>query len=125
MPQVVNTQAKVTYGDLYGFALLKSSPNVSAAYSLVSMLAAAPAVNTFLALTNYAPARNDVIAAGTTDPNKTIFYNSALIARGWVDPDPAQTDQIFQTMVEDVTTGRIDVEASVQNANTQLNNLLQ
>jgi ABC-type glycerol-3-phosphate transport system substrate-binding protein len=125
MPQTVDTTAKITFGELYGFAVLKSSPNVVPAFNMISTLTSGSAVADFLQFDNVAPARRDLIMAGNTDPQKTVFYDSALIARGWIDPDAAQTDQIFQTMVEDVSTGRLDADTSVQKASTELDNLLQ
>lgn len=125
IPQTVDATTKVTFGELYGFALLKSSSNIAPAYNLISELTSAAAVSDFLEFDDVAPARLDLISAGTSDPEKTVFYNSALIAHGWIDPDAQATDQIFQTMVEDVSTGRLDVSSSVQNASGALDNLLQ
>lgn len=125
MPQTVDATAKATFGELYGFAFLKSSPNTAAAFNLISVLTGPDAVADFLQFSGGAPARNDLLAAGTTDPQKTVFYDSAIIAKGWIDPDMADTSQIFQTMVSDITTGNLDVNDSVQKADTELNNLFQ
>lgn len=125
IPQVVNANAKVTFGELYGFAFLKSSPNTSVAFNLISTLTGPDAVATFLQFANVAPARRDLIATGTSDPAKTVFFNSALIAKGWIDPDATKTDQLFQTMVENISSGRMSVDDSVQTAGTELGNLLQ
>lgn len=124
MPQTINAVAKTTFGELYGFALLKSSVNNAAALNLISMLTSADAVNDFLQFQGGAPARNDLLAAGTSDPQKTIFYNSAIIAKGWIDPSIDGTNQIFQEMVNNITTGNLSVSDSVQKADTELDNLL-
>lgn len=124
VPQVVDTQTKKTYGELYGFSFLKSSQNVTQAYNLLSTLVSA---NSVLILTDYmdiAPARKDMISAGSSDSVKTVFYNSALISRGWIDPDANYTNQIFKNMVENVTTGKMNVKDSVSNASLELDNLL-
>lgn len=125
IPQTVQASTKITFGELYGFAILKSSPNPLDTFSLLSTLTSAPAVNTFLSMYYAAPARRDIIAQGAPDAAKTVFYNSALIARGWLDPNAKSTDQIFQDMVESITTGKSDVAGSVQKASSQLDNLLQ
>jgi ABC-type glycerol-3-phosphate transport system substrate-binding protein len=124
IPQIVDTKTKVTFGDIYGFAFLRTSPNIATAYNLVSTLISADAVSELLQFENVAPARRDVIAAGSIDPAKVVFYNSALISRAWVDPDTAKTDQIFKSMVEDISSGRMDVDGSVQKASSGLDNLL-
>ncbi len=125
MPQTLNATAKTTFGELYGFAFLKSSPNNLAAYNLISVLADSDGVSEFLQVYDAAPARIDLIAAGTPDPQKTVFYNSALIAKGWVDPSIDGTNSIFKGMIRDITTGNLSVDDSVQKADTELNNLFQ
>ncbi|MBU6370853.1 MAG: extracellular solute-binding protein [Patescibacteria group bacterium] len=128
MPQTVdaaNSSApKATFGELYGFAFLKSSPNTAAAVSLVSTLTSAPAVADFLGFVSGAPARTDMISAGVSDPKQQVFYDSAVIARGFIDPDMAATGQIFQSMVGDVTSGSLDADGAVQKASGKLTSIL-
>jgi ABC-type glycerol-3-phosphate transport system substrate-binding protein len=124
MPQVLDTKTKITYGELYGFSILRSSQNIIVAYNLLSMLIGLDSVSTLLQSVNVAPARKDLISAGSNDPAKTIFFNSALISRGWIDPDSKKTDQVFQDMVENITTGRMNVRESVSKASMEINNLL-
>ena len=125
VPQTLNATQKITFGELYGFAFLKSSPNIVPAFNLVTTLTSPSAVAEFLQFSGGAPARTDLIAGGTADPQKTVFYNSALIAKGWVDPNMSATDEIFGNMVSDVTTGNLTVDDSVQKADTELNDLFQ
>ncbi len=125
MPQILDAKAKTTYGELYGFAILKNSPNSLAAFNLLSMLTGRTSVQTLLEFLDVAPARRDLIAAGTTDPAKTVFYNSALISKGWIDPDAKKTDQVFQDMVENITTGRTDIKDAVSKANLEIDNLFK
>lgn len=125
VPQTLNATEKITFGELYGFAFLKSSPNITPAFTIVSTLTSPSAVAEFLQFSGGAPARTDLIAGGTADPRKTVFYNSALIARGWVDPNMSSTNQIFGNMVSDITTGNLTVDDSVQKADTELSNLFQ
>ena len=125
VPQTLNATIKTTFGELYGFAFLKSSPNNVPAFSLISLLTGSDGVSEFLSLYGGAPARNDLIAAGTSDPQKTVFYNSALIAKGWVDPNMDNTNTIFKAMIDDITTGNLTVDDSVQKTDTELNSLLQ
>jgi len=124
IPQVVGTNNKSTFGEMYGFAFMKSSPNLTTAYNIISYLTSTDIIPEFLQLTNASPARRDIISAGVSDPTKTIFYNSVLIAHGWIDPDFSMTNNIFQTMVEDISTGKLSVIDSVQKASMQLDNLL-
>ena len=123
VPQILGAKTKITFGELYGFSILRSSQNVVPAFNLLSMLAGQDSVLTLLQIMDVAPARFDIIAGGSKDAAKTIFFNSALISRGWVDPNSQQTDQIFQNMIEDITTGETSAESSVSKASLELENL--
>jgi len=125
IPQTLDAKTKTTYGELYGFSILKSSQNVTAAFNLLSLLVGSDSVSELMQFMDVAPARLDLISTGTPDPAKTVFYNSALISKGWMDPDSNKTDQIFQDMVENITTGRMDVQGSVSKASMEIDNLLQ
>ena len=124
VPQVLDAKAKITFGELYGFALLKGSQNLLPAFNLLSQLVGPDSVSTLLQFMDVAPARLDLISAGSKDPIKTIFFNSALISRGWADPNSSQSDQIFKDMIENITTGKTSVEDSVTKASMELGNLL-
>ncbi len=125
MPQVLNANLKTTYGDIYGFSILKNTQNLVPTFNLISLLTGADSVSTLLQVADLAPARRDIISLGQKDPVKQVFSDSALISRSWVDPDMRRTDQIFQDMVENITTGRMDVNDSVSRANLELDGLLQ
>ncbi len=125
MPQTVGAKVRTTFGELYGFAFLKSSPNLVPAFNLLSTLASPDGVNELMQFADVAPARRDMLAAGTTDPEKAVFFSSALIAKGWLDVSAKDTSQIFQEMVENITTGRMTADDAVQKASTELDILLQ
>ena len=122
-PQVVDTNLKLTFGKMQSFMLMKSSPNIAATYSILSYLVGNEAVKLWLSLSDYAPARRDLIAQGGKDAIDSVLYNSALISKAWLDPDKDKTSLIFQNMIENVTTGRSAVKEAVEKANDEINNL--
>lgn len=124
LPQTVDAQNKITFGEMQGFAILKSSPNIASAFMAISTLIGADTVPVFLQFNNYAPARRDVIASGSADPVKAVFYNSALISKGWLDPNSKKTDTVFQNMIDNITTGAMKLDGAVQKASQELDYLL-
>jgi len=124
MPQTVDAKNKVTFGRMYGFSLMKSSPNIVQAYQMISLLTGKQAATVFAKVSDFAPVRRDLISEGTKDSVKTIFYSSALISKAWLDPDMVKTDSIFKNMVENITTGRSDAGGAVQDASGEIDNLL-
>ncbi len=129
LPQIKpenNPQAStLTYGTMYGLSVLKMSSVVSAAFSSIIELAGTGNVPTLVGSMNLPPVRRDLLAETQSDPYRTIFYNSALISRGWLDPDPIATDSIFSNLVQSVVTGRLSSEAAVAKAGQELRLLLK
>jgi hypothetical protein len=46
-----------------------------------------------------------------------VFYNSAIIARTWLDPDPDETGAAFRRMIQDVNAGILGAESAVVRVN--------
>lgn len=114
-----------TYGRLYGFSLVHSSPNVGAAYQIVSLLTSPQYLGT---LSNglYLPSvRRDVISAGSKDPYITLFNRAALISSTWLDADPSQSSQIFSDMIQSFTSGQSTVYQAIKDAGGKYDVLLQ
>jgi len=125
MPQIVDAKVFTTYGDLYGFSILKSSQNILAAYNLILTLINSDSISTLVQVYGVAPARRDIIAAGTTNAVQTIVFNSSLISKGWMDPDSSKTDQIFQNMIENISTGKLEITDAVTKASNEIDSLFK
>jgi hypothetical protein len=61
----------------------------------------------------------------TTDPFKSVLYQSALISYGWLDPDPQQSTRIFQAMVEDTLANQTKIEGTLTDARYNLESLFR
>jgi len=120
LPQAANGANRITYGRLYGFSIVKQSPNATADYAVISALTSASALAEWQTLTYLPPVTRSAIAAGTTDADMAIFYDGALISRGWLDPNPAGTESLWQTMVQSVVSGSDTVNDSVKTASDAL-----
>lgn len=120
IPQARGGKVKATYGTMFGFSIVKSSQNVDTTYSVVSGLTAQTALTSLIPLSYLPPVRRDMLASGTTDPYLSIFYNSALIARGWLDSNKVESNRILQSVVETVTSGRKNASDALQNGSDEL-----
>ena len=105
---------------MYGFSLVKNAPNPTASYTILQNFLTPDAVSSWATLNNLPPVRRDLIAQGTTDPYITLFDNSALISKGWLDPNAANTTTIFKTMIESISSGAATPSTALQTANDQL-----
>ncbi len=125
LPQAVGTKVNSTYGEMLGFAILKKSANPAGAYTVLSALVSAQAYPQWKNIFNLPSTRRDILGASETNAVKAIFNKSAIMSKGWLDPDREGTNIIFQNMVESYTTGREDISRAVGTASDALNILLK
>ena len=69
--------------------------------------------------------RKSLLAEKISDPFLAIFYKSAVQAKGWLDPDPEKTSEIFQNMVESVNTGLKKIDEAVRDAKSKIQGLIK
>jgi len=123
VPQIKDAQKKIVFGHMYGMALVKQSKQISVAFSAITSFTEPASLTTLEKQTNLPPVRRDLLSAKPTDDFRVVFYNSALLAHSWIDPDPAQSTNIFRDMIESITSGRARVSEALSSANDQLNSL--
>lgn len=125
LPQGSGTATRRSFGTFYALAPLASSQNFAGTYRALAALAApAPAASLAERLA-MAPVHRATLAVGSTNPFLQRMYTAALTARGFLDPDPAQSGGIIQTMIEDVTSNRARIDQAVSDATVRLNQLLR
>jgi len=121
LPQAATGSNRITYGRLYGFSIVKQSANATTDYAVISALTGADALAQWQTLTYLPPITRSAISAGTTDADMAIFYDAALISRGWLDPNPSGTQSVWSNMVQSVVSGSDTVNDSVKTANDAIN----
>ena len=70
------------------------------------------------------PARRDLLTSVPEDSYSPAFYNSALFARSWLDPDSEDTDNIFRNMIDSVLSNSARTGEAISDANGRLGLLL-
>ncbi len=124
-PQGANP-TKVTYARIGGLALSKSAADPAAAVRVMYGLSNPDALTTYTNLINAAPSRRDMLnAPDSGNATETVVYDSAIIARTWLDPDKNKTTSIFADMVNSIISGRKKISDSVKTADTELTNILR
>lgn len=119
LPQARNGKNRATYGTMYGFSIVRSSADANAAYTIISALLTPEALQDLVTLSYLPPVRRDMIGGGSTDPYLSIFYDSALISRGWLDTSKVESDRIFQNIVESVTSSRQTPRQAIQDGSDE------
>jgi len=118
----------VTYPNYFGMAVLKSSQNKEAAWSLLIDLQRPDPLRTYLANTGRPPAGRSLVDEFLENPDVAVFARQALTAVSWYQPDYFAGEEIFTTMIESVKDGVSVGEAlrrAEENVTTFLRRLIQ
>ncbi len=108
---------------VYAFAVSRAAKNPAGAQVVAGLLSAPAVSKEFSAAFGMPSASRDVLAM-PAEGNKLLANREVLIARSWVDPEPAKTADIFRDMIGRVSSGRMQVAESVQRANEELEAIL-
>jgi multiple sugar transport system substrate-binding protein len=123
VPQIQGN--RITYGTMQAFAFLKASPNLGAAYTAAQVLTSEALQKEWIKVSGYPPVRRSLVSEPQGSAYASVFYDSALMSRGWLDPNPVATERVFSELVESVTSGRVRTSEAVRNAGTEIDNLLR
>ena len=114
----------VSFARFNALAITKSSKNPSAAFSVISILTGAEGAAAFNKITKLPPVRRDLLNQKQAEAFQSVFYDSAIRAKAWLDPSPTDTDAIFKDMIESITSGRARTGEAVAKASREISSLL-
>ena len=122
VPQGATASVRRTYGRFYGLALLRTSNNPVAAQQVLYQLANSQVATGIANGYGMAPPHVSVIAAGSNDIYGRLIYTSVPIARGWLNPDRDQTEQVFADAIANINANRRDPVGAADDITTLLRN---
>lgn len=114
----------ITFGSMYGLAIVKNSTNPSGALNAMYGLTSAQSLGVLANITNLPPVRRDMLADFPEDPYKEVFYKASLRSKVWYDPDKDITYGIFKNLLDTIVSGRESITGALKQADEQLNDLL-
>lgn len=120
MLQTKGTNIKRTYGNIYAIAVNKKSPNISTAFTVAGMMSSGDMAKNLATAVSLPPASRTLLATKPEDPYLFTFFNSAIVARAWLDPDSVTSDAIFGEMIQNILSNRLSVSDAVSKAQGQL-----
>jgi ABC-type glycerol-3-phosphate transport system substrate-binding protein len=125
IPQIKDSTAKRTYGEIYAIAINKKSSNPAGAFGVAGMLSLGDNAKNFSVAVSLPPASRALLSTKPADPYLFTFFNSALISRSWLDPDKVKSDSIFKEMIENILSNNLSVGEAISKAQDQLDLLLK
>jgi ABC-type glycerol-3-phosphate transport system substrate-binding protein len=111
----------LTVGHLYGLAAIKNSAKNNLAFSAIAELALQN--HSFAELSSNlgaAPVRRSLLIVPQANPSAQVFYREALVCRAWPDPEKSKTSLVFKNLIDDSSTGRMDMKTTIEKANKAL-----
>jgi ABC-type glycerol-3-phosphate transport system substrate-binding protein len=123
IPQPRQNKVKITFAKIYGLSILKQSKNIPASFAVLNSMTANKQIADLEKFTNLPPIRKDLLSNIPSDSYKSVFYKSAIFAKGWMDIDRKKTDDIFKEAIESVTSGRNSVTEALSQAFESLSSL--
>jgi len=109
-----------TFGRMQGVSLARGTKNASASLTVALKLISRDVSYEFAKQLLLPPPRRDLLEQEPEDAIISVFYDSALQARGWLDPENTATTLIFREMIESVTSGRARTSEATSKANREL-----
>jgi ABC-type glycerol-3-phosphate transport system substrate-binding protein len=125
VPQLRDGKADITIGKMYGLVTMKASKNQQTAFTAIRLLLDNVQVAKFSSAYNLPPVRRDMLANRPTDAVQATLYDAALRSRVWLDPRPEDSNLMYQSMIDSVSSGRSSVDTAMNDAQTRLKVLLQ
>jgi ABC-type glycerol-3-phosphate transport system substrate-binding protein len=123
--QTNGTNARRTFASMNAVAISKSTKNPALAMSTAILFTEPEVSKNIAVLLSLPPARRDLLAEIPRDPYLTVFYNSAIFGRTWLDPDNKATDAIFRDMIQNILSNKFDISDSINRAQAQIALLLR
>jgi len=123
VPQGAGATTPRTYGDFYAFAIPRASQKPQGAYAVALLFSSPLHAQKLSSELNMAPAQRSLYNLQTNNPFIDVLYQSALVARGWLDPNPQASDIIFRDMIEQTTSGVVRNQNTVIDAVQKLESL--
>jgi hypothetical protein len=120
IPQGASADVKRTYGEFYALSLMRQSDNPSGALNLMRELGSTNNTQALSTRLGMVPAHRQLVAGGSNDTYGRVAYSVAPVTYGWLNPNRAATDQIFNTMIRDYNENRRSLNEAVADALSRL-----
>ncbi len=101
VPQGSGVTVRRNYGEFYAFAIPRGAKNQQGAFTVAQLFGFnAQNADMLRKGLGMAPVHRSRIGSSSNDIYETILGQAALVARGWLDPDPEGSTNVFRQMIE-------------------------
>ncbi|OGF63393.1 hypothetical protein A2926_03870 [Candidatus Giovannonibacteria bacterium RIFCSPLOWO2_01_FULL_44_40] len=113
----------VTGGILYALTVPRASTNQQSAWEFIKFLTSAENSAAYADKTGNVSLQRGVLPNYQKESVRSVFAESVLALKLWLNPDPFSSNQIFRDLIEDVVLGRATLRDALEKAATRLGEL--
>lgn len=124
-PQTRDSSLVVTFGKAWGLAALKTGKDPAGAMRLGFALADSARLARLNDALGTVPPLRTLLAQKQASAAKSVFYEAALQAHSFLDPNPTESAKLFQSVVENITGGTGQLTNGVGDLRSGLERLLR
>lgn len=124
MPQTRDRSTRMTTGRLTALGISRTTQNFNAAFLVATQLSQPEYGQYIEQQLLLPPVQRSLLSQNQSDPVWQIFYQSAIISRGWLNPRPSRVPQLFDDMMRDISAGRARIGDAVNRISAQIEDLL-
>ena len=125
IPQARGVAFKKTSADIYAVVVSKKSPNMTGAFSLASRLSSGDLASSFAEAVSLSPTSRALLSVKPKEPYLDTFFSSAVISSSWIDPDSNGSDLIFNELLDNILSNKLNTNDAFSKADNQLNELIK
>jgi ABC-type glycerol-3-phosphate transport system substrate-binding protein len=116
VPQAQGVTAFRNYGTFYGFVIPKSSRNPSGALKVAHKLSSGAVAQDLTEALDIVPVLRSLYGDESNSVHTEVLHQSALVSRGWLDPSPKDSAAVFKEMIDEISSGRKEIDEVLQDA---------
>ena len=125
VPQIKDSTAKRTFGDIYAIVINKKSQNATSAFGVANLLSSGDYANDLSIATSLPPVSRTLLSNKPKDSYLFTFFNSAIFSRSWLDPNKTESNLIFKELVENILSNTLSMDQSITKAQSQFEGLVK
>lgn len=120
IPQTKGTNLKRTYANMYTIVASSKSKNLPLALGVANLITDKEVLKELGVVTSLPTASRSLLNDKPKDPYLSIFFDSAIVSRSWLDPNKDQTNLIFRELIENSLSNKLSVNEAITKASNQL-----
>lgn len=123
-PQPKDSGVKSTFGRMQGVAISNKNNKYENMVFAAKFLTSYESENLFSKTFSIPAGRKDILSQKNDTPRLSVFNESAIISRSWLDPDTEKTSAVFKNMINTVKKGEKNLSQAINTASSGIQSAL-